>query len=87
MLLRHKKSCVGVTLRSILGPTLFNCYINDLVLATRGLDANISLYADDAVIFISDTDPTKLKLCLETLLSIVLRWSQCNCINLNVQKT
>ena len=64
------------------GPNLFNCYIDDLVLATRRLDANISLYADDV-----DFDCAHIKLRLESLLSIILDWIQCNHINLNVQIT
>ena len=77
----------GVPQGSILGPTLFNCYINDLVLSMRGIDTCISLYADDAVIFRSDTDCRSLKTHLETCLSIVLNWSNQNHINFNVQKT
>ena len=77
----------GVPQGSILGPTLFNCYINDLVLAARDLGTNISLYADDAVIFSSDSDCSRLKLQLETILSSVVNWSQSNYINLNMQKT
>ena len=77
----------GVPQGSILGPTLFNCYINDLVLSMRELDTNISLYADDAVIFNTDTDCSRLKTHLETCLSRIITWSSLNHINLNAQKT
>ena len=77
----------GVPQGSILGPTLFNCYINDLVLVMRRHDANISLYADDAVIFVDDVDSACIKLRLESLLSKIIEWIQSNYINLNVQKT
>ena len=76
----------GVPQGSILGPTLFNCYINDLVLTVRGIDTNISMYADDPVLFCTDTNCERLKSRLETLLSKVLSWSHSNYINLNVQK-
>ena len=82
-----------ITQGSILGLTLFLCYINDLVLVTRGLGVNISLYADDAVLYSSDSDYSRLKIHRESLLSIVLNWSQHKVniyilyINLNVQKT
>ena len=46
----------------------------------------ITLYADEALIFIDDFDCARIKLRLEPLLSIILDWSNCN-HNLNVQKT
>ena len=74
----------GVPQGSILGPTLFLCYINDLILVSRGFGVNVSLYADDAVLYGSDNDHSRLKSRLETLLSIVIKWSQDNHINLNI---
>ena len=75
----------GVPQGSILGPTLFNYYINDLMLGMRGTDTNISLYADDAVLFCSNKNSARLKMRIETLLSKILKWSRSNYINLNVQ--
>ena len=70
---------------SILGPTLFICYINDLMLGIRGTGTNISLYTDYAVQLCSDKNSARLKMCIETLLSKILKWSRSNYINLNVQ--
>ena len=53
----------------------------------RDTDTNISLYADDVVLFCSDEDSARLKIRLEILLSKILKWSCSNYINLNVQKT
>ena len=77
----------GVPQGSILGPTLFLCYINNLTIVMRGFGTNISLYADDAVLYSSDSEYSCLKVHLETLLSVVINWSQHNCIDLNVQNT
>ena len=77
----------GVPQGSILGPTLFLCYINDLASITRNLGTRISLYADDAVIFCNGQVHSNLKLLLEKSLSAVHKWCNVNFINVNVQKT
>ena len=77
----------GVPQGSIIGPTLFLCYINDLAISLRNKDTNISLYADDAVIYCSDKQHSRLKTHLETLLTEIHCWSKRNFININVQKT
>ena len=51
------------------------------------LGTNISLYADDAVLYSSDDNHSRLKSHLETLLMAINNWSKLNYINLNVQKT
>ena len=72
---------------SIVGPILFLCYINDLALLTRELGLNVSLYADDAVIYCSNFDSFFIKTRLEHALLKVKEWCTLNCIKINVKKT
>ena len=49
-------SC-GVPQGSILGPTLFLCYINDM---SDALKCKLSLYADDSALVNSGSDPVSV---------------------------
>ena len=46
---------VGVSHGSIVGPFLFSVYVNDLVYELRHCDANATLYADDAILYCTDS--------------------------------
>ena len=76
----------GVPQGSILGPTLFLCYINDIARLTRDLGVSISLYADDAVIYCANYEQFFLEERLKEALSKVADWCNMNFINLNIQK-
>ena len=69
-----RKLHCGVPQGSILGPTLFLCYVNDLVSLTRNLGVSISLYADDAVIYCSNFDYFFVKMRLENSLQAISDW-------------
>ena len=82
-----KELLCGVPQGSILGPTLFLCYINDLATSIKRMGVNIGLFADDAVIYCSNYDHFFIKARLENILVNVKAWCKLNCINMNVDKT
>lgn len=78
--------CFGVPQGSVLGPTLFNIYINDLLSLTLQ-NAEIICYADDtAILFHGTTWPVTFQY-LEQGLADVVRWLENNLLNLNISKT
>ena len=77
----------GVPQGSVLGPTLFLCYINDLASMVKNLGMSISLYADDAVIYCSNHDSFFVHARLEQSLLHLIEWCNHNYININIEKT
>lgn len=75
----------GVPQGSILGPLLFNLYINDLVNIDKS--AKFIIYADDSTILFSGLNVNELVLkCNNTLLKLS-SWSSLNEIKINPLKT
>ena len=70
----------GVPQGSILGPTLFLCYINDM---SDALNCKLSLYADDGALLHSGPDPNVVADFLSRELSICQRWLVDNRLSLH----
>ena len=73
----------GVPQGSILGPTLFLCYINDMC---SSLDCRLSLYADDSTLMASGKNVNELSLFLTDQLESCSRWLVDNRLSLHVDK-
>ena len=74
----------GVPQGSILGPTLFLCYINDM---TGALNCRLSLYADDSALVYSGPDPNLVASFLSHELDKCRRWLIDNRLSLHLGKT
>lgn len=76
----------GVPQGSVLGPTLFLIYINDLC-NLRGVGGRILSYADDTAIAFTGTTWNEVKVIAEEGLAKVSQWLNNNMLTLNLQKT
>lgn len=70
---------------SVLGPLLFNIYVNDVVKINN--EVSFFLYADDTSLFISGQNPNELAAKAQKALSIIYDWSLSNSLKINAKKT
>ena len=75
----------GVPQGSILGPLMFIIYINDLPLYVK--QCNVDMYADDTTIHIKGNTMSNIENYLQEDLGNILKWCECNNMNINIQKT
>lgn len=80
-----KPALYGVPQGSILGPYLFNIYINDIVRIDQSV--KFFMYADDTSLFLSDSDCKKLLERGNEILVKLAAWSSANGLSINTEKT
>ena len=76
--------CKGVPQGSVLGPLLFNIFLNDLLLLPD--NSNINSYADDTQLFLHGLKPTTTQTTLQSDLTLVSDWFQANGMTTNPSK-
>ena len=74
----------GVPQGSILGPPIFNLYINDIVEASK---FTIKLFADDACLLYSSKDPKQLEIIVNNELNKIDLWRKSNKLSINFTKS
>ena len=75
---------IGVPPGTILGPILFLLYVNDL--SNSISNANINIYADDVVIYCSDSEVHTLKYKMQNVMDKVNNWYEDNKLSLSFEK-
>ena len=75
----------GVPQGSVLGPLMFNMYINDFPWIINKASYTI-LLADDTNILVSSTDPNELNSKLHSVLRCISKWFQNKQLVLNSNK-
>lgn len=75
----------GAPQGSVLGPFLFNVYVNALICIDNS--AQFVLYADDTSLFLSSEDATDLFSAANAVLDKLREWSKANCLKINTKKS
>ena len=74
----------GVPQGSLLGPLLFNIYMNDLTYCIS--NTSVRFYADKTTVYGSDVSPMVLEYSLNSDLHLFSAWFNNNYLKVNTQK-
>ena len=77
---------IGVPQGSILGPLLFNVYINDMFLFITDSEVSICNYADDNTLYTADRDPSTMMKRSQDSMAVISAWYRDNGLQLNADK-
>ena len=80
-----RETTIGVPQGSVLGPLLFNIYLNDLFMFVN--DAEICNYADDTTIYACENNIEGIIETLESDALKIAEWFPNNCMKLNEDKS
>lgn len=81
----EKETKFGVPQGSVLGPTLFSLYINDIKSAVK--DCSINLFADDTLLYDSGKDIKVIENNLNKNLQMIDKWMSINSLKSNSSKS
>lgn len=76
---------LGVPQGSILGPLLFNIYVNDIV--NVDTDTKYVIYADDTTLLFTSNNAKDLVITANSVLAKMYKWSVENALTINTDKT
>ena len=77
----------GVPQGSVLGPLLFNVYVNDLPLLLEKIQVACDMFADDGTIHTANTDINTITEQLQHALNLITEWCSANQMILHPDKT